>query len=340
MPQFDDNSFSEVLLAIHRLSRKEHPDRFPVSALGALLAILPFDSAIWGTATQVQQNSEAMTGWQVHAVHLHNQSSEMMAQWAQISHLDTLSFEAFNDPGRTINISLPDPDRDVHPDMLAHCQRYGMIHSLSTVIINEQLGIANAISLYRSVDAGAYSETERHTAELVAPHMIEAWNVNLVEFLHQQSNTATAGGMTRGISDTEGVVYNADPMFAELLSLEWPGWRGPQLPNELVGRLQDLPFTFEGDRIRLHATLVTDLAVLVLKQRSVTDRLTERELEVAEQFGQGQSYKEIARRLEVSPSTVRNHLQSIYRKLKVTNKVELANVLDPDHWPPDETTED
>jgi DNA-binding CsgD family transcriptional regulator len=39
------------------------------------------------------------------------------------------------------------------------------------------------------------------------------------------------------------------------------------------------------------------------------------------------SYKEIARDLKVSTSTVRNHLQSIYKKLGISNKVELSNML-------------
>lgn len=43
---------------------------------------------------------------------------------------------------------------------------------------------------------------------------------------------------------------------------------------------------------------------------------------------QGLQYKEIAGRLLVSPSTVRNQLSSVYRKLNVKNKTSLARVLE------------
>ncbi len=48
---------------------------------------------------------------------------------------------------------------------------------------------------------------------------------------------------------------------------------------------------------------------------------------VAELYASGQSHKEIARKLDVSPSTVRNHIASIYRKLEVNNKARLVKRL-------------
>ena len=51
-----------------------------------------------------------------------------------------------------------------------------------------------------------------------------------------------------------------------------------------------------------------------------TDELTEKEREVLEQIAAGYSNKEIAARLFVSVSTVKSHINSIYRKLGVTNR--------------------
>jgi len=39
------------------------------------------------------------------------------------------------------------------------------------------------------------------------------------------------------------------------------------------------------------------------------------------------SYRELAAELHISPVTVRNHVQTIYTKLGVRNKVELALML-------------
>lgn len=50
--------------------------------------------------------------------------------------------------------------------------------------------------------------------------------------------------------------------------------------------------------------------------------LTPREVELLELFAKGQSYKEAARGLGISPLTVGNHVKSIYRKLAVHSRGE------------------
>jgi len=50
--------------------------------------------------------------------------------------------------------------------------------------------------------------------------------------------------------------------------------------------------------------------------------LSERETEVLEQLSRGLDYTKIAANLFVSPSTIRKHIENIYKKLKVHNKVQ------------------
>ncbi|MFT5113088.1 MAG: DNA-binding CsgD family transcriptional regulator/TolB-like protein/Tfp pilus assembly protein PilF [Parasphingorhabdus sp.] len=57
------------------------------------------------------------------------------------------------------------------------------------------------------------------------------------------------------------------------------------------------------------------------------ESLSNRELEVAAAYAKGQSYKEIARSLSISPTTVRTHLRTVYSKLGVTSKIELVHRL-------------
>ena len=52
--------------------------------------------------------------------------------------------------------------------------------------------------------------------------------------------------------------------------------------------------------------------------------LSERELEVVELIGEGLKNKEIAKRLTISETTVRHHLTSVYRKLDLSDRLELA----------------
>jgi DNA-binding CsgD family transcriptional regulator/transcriptional regulator with GAF, ATPase, and Fis domain len=55
--------------------------------------------------------------------------------------------------------------------------------------------------------------------------------------------------------------------------------------------------------------------------------LTNREREIAIGYARGETYHQIAKRLFISPATVRTHLATIYRKLGVSSKIELHGVL-------------
>ena len=54
--------------------------------------------------------------------------------------------------------------------------------------------------------------------------------------------------------------------------------------------------------------------------------LTKREIEILEKISSGQNYQEIAEVLFISPKTVRKHIENIYAKLQVHNKVEALKV--------------
>ncbi|MCE8525612.1 GAF domain-containing protein [Ruegeria pomeroyi] len=67
------------------------------------------------------------------------------------------------------------------------------------------------------------------------------------------------------------------------------------------------------------------------------ETLSKREAEVAAAYADGASYKEIARELGISPTTVRSHLRTVYSKLNVTSKIALVQALvDPTTVPTDD----
>jgi DNA-binding NarL/FixJ family response regulator len=53
--------------------------------------------------------------------------------------------------------------------------------------------------------------------------------------------------------------------------------------------------------------------------------LTGREKEILDLLSKGFIYKEIAKDLDISYETVKKHIQNIYEKLQVQNKVEALN---------------
>ncbi len=91
------------------------------------------------------------------------------------------------------------------------------------------------------------------------------------------------------------------------------------------------------------AILVMSIDVLLSRARAAglpgwqefgRDRgLTDRELDVLGALVKGESYKEIARRLSISPDTVKTHVGRVYRKSGVVSRSQLRYLCRPDSSP-------
>jgi len=86
---------------------------------------------------------------------------------------------------------------------------------------------------------------------------------------------------------------------------------------DLIGR------AIEADRARL-----VERASAV-RRTSLASSLSAREREVAAHLVEGMSNKEIARVLDISPSTVERHRDRVFEKMDVRNAVELVGVMSP-----------
>ncbi len=77
------------------------------------------------------------------------------------------------------------------------------------------------------------------------------------------------------------------------------------------------------------AALSNDIAkqVISMFRRKSYRNFSERENEIIEYLGQGMTYKKIADKLFVTPSTINFHIQNIYLKLDVNSKTEALEKL-------------
>ena len=111
-----------------------------------------------------------------------------------------------------------------------------------------------------------------------------------------------------------------------MLQLEWPYWRPPVLPRNLIDELsRSNRKVFHGKRIKASAEQIGELLYIVIFTSDVT-QLTKREAEVAALASKGYSRKAIAKELKISTETVKNQLSSIYQKLSISNKTALASI--------------
>ncbi len=115
-------------------------------------------------------------------------------------------------------------------------------------------------------------------------------------------------------------VFEEQSRIYELLQLGIKGYIMKETSDELL--LAELRVIYLGG-----ATLTERVAQKIIDEFEeepalYEKKLTRREIEVLNFIGLGLKYKEIAEELEISPHTVRRHIENIYRKLEVNSKIE------------------
>jgi DNA-binding CsgD family transcriptional regulator len=127
-----------------------------------------------------------------------------------------------------------------------------------------------------------------------------------------------------------GAIEFASPHSRELLR-RYFGHHNGRLPDDLAAAVITHPLivTRTGDsRLTVRATRTGGLLVLLLSEESVrVDRLTPRQREILVHVGDGLTDIQIAERLEISPATVRKHLEQIYERLDVHTRTAAAAAL-------------
>jgi two-component system nitrate/nitrite response regulator NarL len=104
------------------------------------------------------------------------------------------------------------------------------------------------------------------------------------------------------------------------------GWVSAEASlDELVATLESVMRGEVPCSPRVAATLLNRVATLASERKDSTEaQLTSREREVAQLINEGLTNREIADRLYVEESTVKNHVHSILRKLRVRRRYDVA----------------
>ena len=70
-----------------------------------------------------------------------------------------------------------------------------------------------------------------------------------------------------------------------------------------------------------------ELIIVSLRPLGPIDQLSNREKQIVELICKGLSFKEVAKKLGLAPSTVSNHLYRVYDKLAISSRTELAQLV-------------
>lgn len=307
---------SALLLDLYRYARELPLAEFQEQALARLRAHLSFDSAWWGVSAP-NRNIHSSFPYRLpdHYETFYRES---------VSETDTLAQATLDCPGTAVYFTPVDMGHSPGLNRLAG--RFGIRQALCASLTLPTLNLITFLSLYRHESAPPFVEEERAFLELVVPHMWATWSSNWTSNWIVPGSAGAQSSVSHAIADQCGTLHRAEPQFLELMRMEWPQWEGPILPAELQSQLRTRG-RYGGRVTTLQHTPVRGLTLLEIRMRSVLESLTPRELAVAAAFGEGQSHKAIASRFGLSPATVRHYLRTIYAKTNVSNKAELANLL-------------
>jgi len=309
------NRVDSFIANIYRSVQYRGTEGFREAVLRSLGVLIPFDGALWGSGNYDTQV--------FHSVITLGVAKDYPKTLEETKDLNPMLPALMDHLGTAIDISSLIPDDQLYnSEIYRRCfSRYGVERLLSYIDLDQRTNIYTLISLYRFDREHPFTEEEREVFERAAYHMINA--AQNAFFLHIAQESAAEDEIGAAICDGFGLFYEAQPEFLELIEQRFPDWKGQELPFELPE---------PGERNTVNGLCVAcepfaDLYCVLVWEERPTDTLPERDRAIVNGVCRGMTFKEIARELELAPSTVSNRLYRIYRKLGVTSRASLAKLV-------------
>jgi DNA-binding CsgD family transcriptional regulator len=314
----------KLTLELYRAAKETPAEEFQELAMSMIRVQLSFRTAMWGTC----ETTDA--GLVLNSVHLHNEPLEILQDWASIHVRDPMVDKVIANPGCAQICYTPEVYCGTSA-MLDFTHRYGHTNSMIIAELGRGLRHGNVhvewLALYRAEKHAHFGQADQLIVEQLMPHLAEALAINRMLGAGQSVHADSGLAGTRAFIRQDGTLYHCGKKFAELLREVWPELKDGRLPSELMTRLvPGKEIMLPGQNIAVSTAALGNMLLLSIRRVSPLSKLTQRELAVARLFGQGNSHKEIAQRLDIAPSTVRNFLSGVYRKLNISSKAELASL--------------
>ncbi|TXH82468.1 MAG: LuxR family transcriptional regulator [Rhizobium sp.] len=318
-PANADRKLSLFLLDLYAAAVREDVGGFERCFFSLLQDLVPCDSGWTGVAAP-EENRPVN-----HCSFVYRLPENFFRQWLHVTDKDPLA-----DLSRLVfgqAMVIDSNDKTIDTEFRHWAQRFRLRHLLRVCALDSRFGLIGFLSIYRQNGGHPFSDHEITTVETLIPHLAATMRINRTMQLFRLGQDAV-NATRRAICDAYGMIHRADEGFIEALQAEWPSWTGGVLPSPLSRQIRsqpDLPFL--GQLHRIDISGIAGLFILELRRRSLADRLASRELETIQHFANGVSYKEVARRMNISPATVRHHLRSAYKKLGVHDKTQMSHLI-------------
>ncbi len=314
-------TISDWLFKLQELSTTTALDLFPKLVMDSLKQLVPHQASFWGGG-RPPANAPIL-----HYIYLHDINPAHLAVW-EAHKEDTADITCLmvENAGQALSFSASRTPN--HPAFTQVFGPQGIHDFMSIYLLEPQIGLYHALSLYRT-DGIPFTESERGVFQAVARHLVSAMRTCQITQIKRLNESPLIGLAAKAIVDTEGVIHFAEDRLLAALRSEWPDWQGPWLPTDAWNKLahSEAPQQFIGERTVLSLEGNETLRLLSARPKLAIDELSKREREVAKLFASGLSNKEIALHLDVSPSTIRNQINTAYEKLGLSDKGALSAYL-------------
>lgn len=326
MQQDKLNQFIATLyLATSKIELAEYRDW----ALSQLQNLIDFDGALWSNGHQQTVKFHNHT-----LVNVPESLTQSLLEYLSINPITNVLFDNMGSPIDMRDL-IADDDFYRSEIYLKCFKPHGIERILSSIHLDERTGLFTLLTLYRFERDKPFSEQDKQLQKQALYHLLTAAKHALFLQLEQSNDcqskaysTTTHLNSHKAICDSQGYFHQVQTSFIDLLERYYDN------KLESSTSLLKLPFAldlmkknYEVDGLQVELKPFKDLFIVEIWPQGPLDSLSLREREIVQTLANGLTFKEAARELDLSPSTVSNHLYRIYQKLNIGSKSELFKLL-------------
>ena len=283
-------------------------------ALNELQRLIDFDAAIWSSGHLSTRTFHTHT-----TLGLPKEFPDQLIKFLSINPISKLLFTKVGEPVDMLD-ALDDEVFFKSEIFLKVFKPHGITRILSSVHVDQRSGIYTLLTIYRKSPQQRFIDTEKKLYRRALYHLLnsasQACMLNL-KILNKNKVEHTA------ICDKHGIYHEVESIFLDYMEEHFPNYTSQILPFEVPKNGESLI----SNQLYINSEELGDLYRISVRPTTPLDELTPRELQVVNGVSQGMSFKQIAKSLAISPSTVSNHLYRIYQKLHISNRTELADLM-------------
>ena len=286
-------------------------------ALDLLQQVIPFDGAIWATGHISTQDFHTQTSVDV--------DPEIFQRLRATVNLNPIFTKLLTQQGQPIDMADVIDDKAFYrSEIYKQCfQPFGIERILSSMQFEQGSGIFTLLTLYRYDREHLFSAQEKQTQQQLLYHLLSACSYRQLLALEENEHKEQKQQCYSAICDAKGVYRAVSSGFLEMLATQQLPVDSPILPFTI--KKEDRKYSYQN--LQITQAQLGELFRITIRLKNKFDQLTHRETQVVDGICQGQTFKQIAKKLHLSPSTVSNHLYRIYLKLGINSRSELAKLV-------------